>query len=171
LLVGVPDAPNSSLPNITGKVVFIDGATGNVIHTVFPPGPPADQVSHVGAPVAFGTAVATLGDVGSCTGSNCTIGAPDGYPEHAVSAPGADISSSAVDAGAVYILDGKTNQVMKKIQLAADDRPDSSSGFGLALTTAVGEPACAGFGGTASCPDAPSSLVARGDLDGRGKID
>ena len=86
-----------------------------------------------------------------------------------VSAPGSDINSSAVDMGIVYVLDGKTFSILKRIELAADDRPDSSPGFGKALTSVGGEPACAGFGGTAACPDAPSSLVARGDLDGRGK--
>src|SRR5207237_6911386 len=86
-------------------------------------------------------------------------------------APVSDINSSAVDMWIVYVLDSNTFSILKRIELAADDRPDSSPGFGKALTSVGGEPACAGFGGTASCPDAPSSLVARGDLDGRGKID
>jgi FG-GAP repeat len=169
LVVGVPDAPNLlSLPGISGKVVFVDGQTGNIISTVRPPA----AASHAGNPTGFGAQVATIGDLGSCgSGAQCQIGAPDGYPEHVVSAPGADLSSTAVDSGAVYVLDGKTNAVMKTIQLAADDLPGSSPGFGKALTTAAGEPACTGFGGTAQCPDPPSSRIALGDLDGGGKVD
>jgi hypothetical protein len=160
LLVGMPDAPdNNGVSAVSGKVVYIDGRTGQTIRSI--PTPRDDWlISHSGAPTRFGAQVAAIGDL---TG--------DGVPEDVVSAPGSDISSSAVDMGIVYVLDGASGAILKRIELAADDRPASSPGFGLALTSASGEPACAGFGGTADCPDAPSSLVARGDLDGKGKSD
>ena len=158
LLVGMPDAPKPVL-GVSGKVAFIDGRTGQTIRTVLPP--QSDwSISHSGQDTRFGAQVANIGDVNG-----------DGVPDDAVSAPGADISAGAVDMGIVYVLDGKSGAILKKIELAADDRPDSSPGFGEALASASGEPACAGFGGTAPCPDTPSSLVARGDLDGRGKGD
>jgi FG-GAP repeat len=160
LLVGVPDWRESgALPGVSGKVVFVDGQTGDMITTVKPP--QGDTlISHEGASTAFGAQVATIGDLNG-----------DGVPEHVVSAPGSDLSASAVDMGIVYVLDGKAHSVLKKIELAADDQPGSSPGFGNALTSAGGEPACSGFGGTAPCPDAPNSLVARGDLDARGESD
>lgn len=160
VLVGVPDWRDSgALPGVSGKVVFVDGQTGGMITTVKPP--QSDTlISHEGASTAFGAQVAAIGDLNG-----------DGVPEHVVSAPGSDISASAVDMGIVYVLDGKAHSVLKKIELAADDQPGSSPGFGNALTSAGGEPACTGFGGTAPCPDAPSSLVARGDLDARGESD
>ncbi len=158
LMVGVPNAPDG-LPGITGKVYFIDGKTGKTISEVAPPNEDT-LISHIGAPTAFGAQVATIGALNG-----------DGVPEHVVSAPGSDISSSQPDMGIVYVLDGKTNAVLRKIELAPDDRPAAPPGFGKALSSAIGEPACQGFGGTAPCPYAPSSLVGRGDLDGGGKSD
>jgi hypothetical protein len=165
LLVGVPNAPDTALPGVSGKVVFIDGGGGGVLKTVLAPGEP----SHSGVPTQFGMHVATLGDIGSCPGSCSSIGPLDGVPDHVVSAPGADISSGAVDMGIVYVLDGKSHLVMKRIELSVDERPSDAPRFGEGLTVARGEPACAGFGGIGACPDAPSSLVARGDLDGTGE--
>src|SRR5262245_29923611 len=146
LMVGVPDAPGS-LPGLSGKVVFVDGQTGGIIATVRQPSTDT-LISHVGASTAFGAQVVTIGDIGSCSGAgaNCNVGPKDGYPEHVVTAPGSDISSSAVDMGIVYVLDGKTNEVLKRIELAPDDRPASPPGFGKSASTAAGEPACAGFG-------------------------
>ncbi len=159
LLVGVPDSPGG-LPGVSGKVVFVDGQTGVPIVTVRPPASDT-LISHIGQPTAFGTQVATLGDLNG-----------DGVPEHVVSAPGSDISSAAADMGIVYVLDGSNpNLVLKRIELEATDRPASSPGFGKAVATAAGEPACAGFAGTAPCTDESRSLVARGDLDGKGKTD
>jgi hypothetical protein len=133
LIVGVPDAPDpGGLPGISGKVVFIDGSTGGTLGTVRTPSGDA-AISHVGAPTAMGASVATLGDIGSCPSGCSAIGPPDGYPEHLASAPGSDISSTALDMGIVYVLDGKTFQVMKRIELAPDARPSASPGFGKAV--------------------------------------
>ena len=90
LLVGVPDAPGG-LPGITGKIVFVNGQSGAPITTVRPPDTDT-LISHVGDPTDFGAQVATIGDL---TG--------DGVSEHAVSAPGSDVSASAVDMGIVYV--------------------------------------------------------------------
>jgi hypothetical protein len=159
LLVGVPDSP-SGLPGITGKIVYVNGATGAPIGQPIRPPNGDTLLSHAAAPTAFGAQVATIGDLNG-----------DGVPEHVVSAPGSDLSSTAVDMGIVYVYDGATANILKRLELAADDQPSSSPGFGKALTSAVGEPACLGFGGTAPCPDAQSQAVVRGDLDGGGKSD
>src|SRR6185503_10887024 len=123
LLVGMPDAPGP-VPGVSGKVAFVDGRSGQTIRTIFPP--QGDwSISHSGASMRFGAQVATVGDL---TG--------DGVPEDVVSAPGADINSNAVDMGIVYVLNGASGAVLKKIELAPDDQPGSSPGFGKALTTA-----------------------------------
>jgi FG-GAP repeat protein len=164
LIVGVPSAPDPGLGSVSGKVVFVNGATGAIIKTIAPPFEP----THLQSPTAFGTRVARLGDIGSCappiTCSN--VGLPDGTPDYVVSAPGADIASNAVDMGIVYVIDGKTFQVLKRIELPPfdTDRPATSPGFGGSLISPAGEPACAGFGGIGGCPSLPIS-VARGDVD------
>ena len=58
LIVGVPRAPAGG-PGVTGKVVFINGVTGET-RSVPAPFP---QVSHAGADTDFGAQVATLGDL------------------------------------------------------------------------------------------------------------
>jgi hypothetical protein len=156
LIVGVPKAPGG-LPGITGKVVFVDGPTGGVIATVPVPSP---QVSHQGKDTDFGARVATLGDLNG-----------DGVPEHLVSAPGTDLTSTTLDMGRVYVLNGASHQILKQVQLASDDLPSDEPGFGLGLASARGNPPCAGNGGIGACPYPPSSLVAAGDLDGGGKPD
>jgi FG-GAP repeat len=173
LLVGMPDAANADLPNVTGKVAFVDGANGGILATVSPP----LETSHVGDTTQFGARVATLGDVGSCAGSSCNVvGPPDAVPDHLVSAPGADISNNASDVGIVYVLDGKTHQVMKRIELASDDRPPSASpGYGLGLASPAGERPCASggtsLGGVGACSQPHGSLVTLGDVNGDGKPD
>jgi hypothetical protein len=158
VLVGVPSAPYTGVPGISGKVVFVDGRTDGVIESVSPP--QTELISNQGAPSAFGTQVATVGDLNG-----------DGVPEHAVAAPGSDASAGGVDMGLVYVLEGTTHDVLKRIQIAVDDRPGPSPGFGKGLASPAGQPACSGFAGTAVCPEAPGSLVALGDLDGGGEPD
>jgi FG-GAP repeat len=158
VLAGVPSAPFTGVPGVSGKVVFVDGRTGGVIESV--PPPQTELISNQGAPSGFGTQVATVGDLNG-----------DGVPEHAVSAPGSDASAGGVDMGLVYVLEGTTHDVIKRIQIAVDDRPGSSPGFGEGLASPAGQPACSGFAGTADCPEAPGSLVALGDLDGGGEPD
>ena len=90
LMVGVPRAPGGG-QGVTGKVVFINGVTGET-RSVPAPFP---QVSHAGADTDFGAQVATLGDLDG-----------DNVPEYLVSAPGTDINSSSVDMGVVYVIRG-----------------------------------------------------------------
>jgi hypothetical protein len=175
LLVGMPESPGG-LPGVSGRVVFLDGGTGQAIRTI--PSPSSDWlISHEGATTAFGAQVATIGDL---TG--------DGAPEHAVSAPGSDINASAVDMGIVYVLDGRTHEISKRIQLAPDDRPGSPSGFGKALSATGGDldgggetdivvgapdyaedalsdtnPDACPFGGPATCPGLGRVYVYRGE--------
>ena len=148
LLVGVPNAP-TGLPNITGKVVYVDGLSGGIIRTV---GAPFPQVSHAGANTDFGAQVARLGDV---TG--------DGVPEQVVSAPGTDVTSAGIDMGSVYVLNGSTGAIVKQIQLDPEDRPGTPPSFGAGLAAGSGDPACLGHGGTGACPNPDGSRVAIGD--------
>ena len=89
LIVGMPNVPDPNLSHVSGRVLFVNGVTGEVVKTVSPPPEP----SHIGADTDFGARVAKLGDIGSCSALFCsTVGPPDGLPDFAVSAPGADIS-------------------------------------------------------------------------------
>ena len=69
-------------------------------------------------------------DVGSCIGGlpgqNCTASPTrDGNPEILVGAPGADLNGgSGVDMGLVYVLDGLTRGIMKRVQLGPEQTPD-----------------------------------------------
>jgi hypothetical protein len=132
LAVAMPNAPDPSLSGVSGKVVLVNGGSGGLLGQALTP--PLEP-SHAGTPTRFGAAVVDLGDIGHCTSTqSCpSVGPQDGTPDFAVSAPGADISSTAQDMGIVYIYDGKTFQVMKRIEIAADDRPAASPGFGKAL--------------------------------------
>ena len=91
LMVGVPDSP-VRLPGVTGKVVFIERRRRAARSAPIRPPHGDTLISHAGAATAFGAQVATIGDLNG-----------DGVPEHVVSAPGSDISSTAVDMGIVYV--------------------------------------------------------------------
>ena len=111
LLVGVPDS-SGGLPGVTGKIVYVNGATGAPVGQPIRPPNGDTLLSHAGAPTAFGAQVATIGDLNG-----------NGVPEHVVSAPGSDLSSTAVDMGIVYVYDGATSNILKRLELAADDQP------------------------------------------------
>lgn len=175
LIVGAPDI-SADVSSVTGEVFWVSGRDGSMI----PGGPTIAplEATHTGAPAQFGAQVATLGDVGSCIPSSCTVGPRDGAPEFVVSAPGADLDSTAVDVGIVYVLDGATRQVMKKIQLATVDLPPQDPNeppvppdFGRSLVVPAGLPPCVGHGGIGACGYTPHSPVALGDLDGGGDPD
>jgi hypothetical protein len=182
---------------VRGQVVIVSGASGSVIREI--PGP-SDDVNGNGteiestqadpdAPSGFGAAVASIGDIGSCT-SSATFepgGAPgdycdlsivpqtdqdtgDGVPEILVSAPGLDVATESDDRGAVFVIDGATGAILKRLEA-----PDATTdvGFGRALLSPAGETACGGvgLGGISPCVYGNSPAVRQGDLNDGGKSD
>ena len=195
LLVGIDEHGT-----ISGEVFVFSGADGSVIHRI--PAPDPDAGGAGDNPDAFGTFVGKIADIVSCPGAagrgdgpgdDCTatqveMDTGDGVPDHIASAIGADIVDGD-DMGVVYVLDGATGTVVKRIRMPAADRaeqaensPTASQGgaFGRTVLSPSGQPPCEGFGGVAfdiagvdqnTCDYPAGSFVARGDLDGGGKPD
>ena len=175
LVVGAPDANNGD-----GAVVFVNPVTSETQRINAPLEP-----SHVEDRTNFGASVLKIPDVGSCIGGlpgqNCTASPTrDGNPEVLVGAPGADLNGgSGVDMGLVYVLDGLTRGIMKRVQLGPEQTPDDpvigaplegKPDFGRSLSTASGMPPCLGSGGVAPCPT-QSFRISEGDLDQDGTGD
>jgi hypothetical protein len=205
LLVGIDEHAT-----ISGEVFVFSGADGSLIRRIPAPDPdagqadtnPSETVTNPDNPDAFGTFVGKMADIGSCPGftgdpgDDCTAtpvaidATLDGRPEHLASAVGVDIDQAAGDdMGMVYVLDGATGAVLKRILMPEDDRdeqaensPNASQGpaFGRTVLSPSGQPPCEGFGGSRfdiagvdqnRCAYLPGSAVARGDVDGGGKPD
>ncbi|HEV3377620.1 MAG TPA: integrin alpha, partial [Thermoleophilaceae bacterium] len=192
LLVGIDEHAT-----ITGEVFVFSGADGSLIRRIPPPDPDAGGSGD--NPDAFGTFVGKITDIVSCPGGgepgqNCPatpaqIDAGDGIPDHLASAVGVDVDTNGDDMGVVYVLDGATGTVAKRIRMPLADRaeqaensPSASQGgaFGRTVLSPSGQPPCVGFGGAAfdiagvdqnPCAYPAGSFVARGDLDGGGKPD
>ena len=189
-----------------GQVFVISGADGSTIRAYqlpdtdpgSPPGPPGDRRS------GFGAAVSKLADLASCPGFSGTAGEPcalaalggaDGVPEHLVSASGVDVDADGDDLGVVYVFDGASGALLKRLRMPAGDRSDqiASSGndprFGRTLLSPAGLPPCDQNGdepfggpGIAACPPvglpsgtaqpyAQPEAVRAGDVDGDGYPD
>ncbi len=172
LAAGVPGArPDVNAPGVTGRVYVINGVTGAIAWEAHQPTPQPETRGDVAT--GFGTAVAVLGDIGSCTSSGtCQIAGPDGFAEVLASAPGGDVGGTAgADQGIVYVLDGASGRIMKRLVLAADARsPAGPSRFGSSVLVPSGRPPCRENGGLGPCADVPQR-VALGDLDNGGKPD
>jgi hypothetical protein len=174
LLVGTDEHGGSD-----GQVYVMSGADGTPIRTINNPDP-----TGTGTKNSFGSYVGKLTDIGSCPGFSgnpgetctlATIGAPDGVPDAAISALGVDVGADA-DIGRVYVVDGATGAVLKRIDMPAADRTfetgiPAKPAFGRTVLNPIGQPPCDGFGGIGPCAYAASSPVARGDLDGGGQPD
>jgi len=173
-----------------GAIYIISGATNERIRTIESPDRGGDGnaanfafpwVSKVGmnrrAPAAFT-------DLGSCanrppnTGEECqspTVGGPDGIPDILVGARGVD-AKGRKDSGRVYVFDGATFALLKRIDQPASDTTDlalSRSGgswFGRTVLNPAGLPPCEGNAGVGGCETA-SQAVASGDVDGGGLAD
>jgi hypothetical protein len=196
-----------------GEVHVISGADGALIRTIPAPEPdPTDPAPNPGGPptdrkAAFGTYVGKLADIGSCPDGDgadgdricdsSQIGGPDGVPEIVASATQFDVPTvgardgRAEDIGRVYVIDGRTGVVLKRIDMPPADRLEqgprteqlgsSPAGpvrprFGATVLVPAGLPACAENAGVGACP--PSSgegsmpgAVRIGDLDGSGRPD
>jgi FG-GAP repeat len=192
ILVGIDEHAT-----ITGEVFVFSGADGSLIRRIPPPDPDAGGSGD--NPDAFGTFVGKIADIVSCPGGgvpgqNCPaapaqIDIGDGVPDHLASAVGVDVDANGDDMGVVYVLDGATGTVAKRVRMPVADRaeqtensPTASQGgaFGRTVISPSGQPPCVGFGGAPfviggvdqnACAYGATSFVARGDLDGGGKPD
>lgn len=181
--------------NGTGQVVVLNGANpaGPPLRVYAQPDVDADAVGS-DRRAGFGNAVAALADLGSCpgfvgsAGALCTanpIGAPDGIAEHIVSSSGIDFSVPGDDLGVVYIFDGASGALLKRIQMPSADRAEQVSGvstdlnndprFGRTVLNPAGLSPCDRNGATAfggpgvsPCGTLPPAAVLKGDVDGGG---
>ena len=170
---------------IKGKLFLLDGITGSLIYSVPAPSDDVDndgteQQSPSDDPAGFGAAIA-IGDIGQCPGgspgADCAAqqsqqDTPDLHPDFVVSAPGLDLATEGDDLGAVFVIDGRSGAILKRLKA-----PDSNAtGFGRSVLVPMGEPPCGGVGKGgvgAKCDYSPggSPAVVSGDLDDRGKPD
>jgi hypothetical protein len=164
ILVGVPDANGGD-----GAIVFVNPSSGQTRRIDAPP-----QPSHTGSKAQFGASVAVIPNVGKCLtaptpGGDCRITSdPSNTPDYLVGAPGADFNSTnGRDMGIVYLMDGGSDGVMKRIALTGGTPDAGVAGFGASVSSASGLPPCAGSGGIGSCPS-QGPRVAVGDVDGDG---
>jgi hypothetical protein len=89
-----------------------------------------------GEPPHYGASLAPIGDIGACspappakdclTSANPSSAQPDGAPELAVGAPGAD-AAGAEDAGTVFLVDAAANAAMAQL---SEPNVTAASGFG-----------------------------------------
>ncbi len=183
-------------PNNEGQVWVYSGETGALLGTFVAPdaGNPTNAQNNQRALVDRW--MDRLGDIGSCpantaAGQTCTsatIGPPDGASDFFLGAEGVDVGA-ARDVGRVYVIDGKTFSVLKRIDMPPVDRalvadrqaqfPLATStvnvrgGFGRTAATPRGLPVCQGNSGVTTCPtDAAIPPAVRiGDMDGGGQPD
>ena len=176
-------AQQAGSPNGSGMVFVINGATGGLIARIDAPDPGgAGSAAGFGsfATSKVGSQAITTSDLGSCAGGTTGVlcpqnpsGPPDDVPEIVVGARGVD--ANGTDSGRVYIYDGKTRALLKRIDMPPADAavPNAllrGSGFGRTALNPSGLTACEGNFGVGSCPVMPRA-VAIGDLDGGGRPD
>jgi FG-GAP repeat len=138
LVIGIPGADSGS-----GEVLAVSAATGATIWRAPAPAEPSNE----GNPLMFGSRVAKLGDVAGCgsthpAGVDCGARAEaDGVPEILVSAFGGDVDSSLSgrDQGRVYVLDGRTGAIHRRLRLSSVDLSPITGDraeFGYAIASA-----------------------------------
>ena len=175
-----------------GTLFVMSGATGGEIMRIPAPEPEATPTAADRA-AAFSLYHGRFADIGSCTGGTpgaiCAtpIGAKDAVPEILASAIFVDVPTAgapggeAVDIGRVYVLDGRTGAVLKRLDMPPADRAAQRNVsaaqlgpirpfFGRTVLWPSGVPVCQGNGGLSACPGNPTA-VANGDLDGGGQPD
>ncbi|MGH2978933.1 MAG: integrin alpha, partial [Solirubrobacterales bacterium] len=123
-----------------GEVVAVSGADGTLVwNGVLRPVDAASDAPDT--PTRLGTALGLFTDVAGCNqtpGDNCFALPPDGVPELLVAAPGADLNNvSAKEIGRVYVVDGRTGAIVKRIQLdpAGGLPPGGKVEFGASVLT------------------------------------
>ncbi len=193
-LVNTRNDAGQIVANGNGAIYIINGATGERIKTIESPDPgrvnPAtpNNAANFAFPwvskVGINRATAPFTDLGSCAsppptaGELCrstTVGGPDGVPDILVGARGVD-ARGLRDAGRVYVFDGATFALLKRIdQPESDTTPVALSRaggtwFGRVVLNPSGLPPCEGNAGVGSCESMPEA-VAKGDVDAGGLPD
>jgi hypothetical protein len=181
-----------------GRIMIFSGATGQLLTAVN-----AGDANVAGtASVSGDNFLARATDLGSCAnpvaqvanmpGPTCgsaTVGPPDGVNEVLLGAGGVEVTTPPVgvvnDVGRVYVLDGKTLNILKRIDMPVADRlhikamqdANGSSmrgGFGRSATNPRGLPPCAGNAGIGTCPTSivipPAVRIGDFTQDGTGDI-
>ena len=173
-----------------GAIYINSGTTGERIRTIEAPDPGGTGnranfafpwVSKIGsnrkAPAPF-TDLASCSNPPSNAGELCksaTIGPADGVPDIVVGARGVD-ARGLQDSGRVYVYDGASFALLKRIdQPAVDATPLSvmrsgGSWFGRAVLVPAGLPPCTGNAGVGTC-ETLELAVQRGDLTNGGSPD
>jgi len=188
-------------PGADGQVFVISGETGELVDTLVAPDPdldakPATSTTRLDNEANFGFpwvskvgnnrgAPGSFTDLASCPGGGTgaddlcaltAIGPSDGVPEIVVGARGVD-ARGIVDAGRVYVFDGATRALLKRIDQPVEDvtpvalTPDGGTWFGRTALNPAGMPACAGNFGVGDCPTGVPRAVEIGDMDAGGRPD
>lgn len=168
---------NAGSPGGNGQVFVFSGATGALLDTIVAPDPGGAGTASALFGIPF---TDRLPDIGSCpgrtTGQLCTnpIAIKDGVPEILIGARGVD-AGGVTDTGRVYVYDGATRALMKRIDMPAGDRTPTaiSAGgtwYGRVAYSPAALPPCAGNLGVGGCATVPAA-AALGDLDGGGAAD
>nr|MDQ3643381.1 integrin alpha [Actinomycetota bacterium] len=125
-----------------GQVSVLSGANGSILRTYQLPD--VDPVASGQRASGFGNAVSRMDDIASCPGFGGTAGAAcatpsstgDGKPEHIVAASGVDVADDETfapglnnDLGVVYVFDGATGALMKKLIMPQGDRDEQDDTF------------------------------------------
>jgi hypothetical protein len=160
LVIAAPAAASGEL-----EVTARNGSTGATLWSQRLDPDPA-STARVGSSVAQIVDPPTGTDVGGfdCTTPPCVKqDAPDGFPDVLVSA--VDTDGTGGDTGRVYVLDGLTGLVLKRIELAAGDQPASGTGeFGRSVFS----PGDLAIGGTFD--QAPDIVVGAPSWTGGGRV-
>jgi hypothetical protein len=209
-----PRVLNDGASAENGEVQVVSGADGSIIRTIAAPEPEPATGNGLteNRSAAFGFYIGSIGrnasagadftDLSSCPGGNtdadpfcdaAVVGPPDGIPDIVASALFVDRPSVAAadgvaeDIGRIYVIDGRTFTVVKRLdmpQADVDDLADETERlsaasplqrarpwFGRTVLNPMGKPPCAGNFGVGACPAGASVRVARGDLNGGGLPD
>ena len=199
-------AQTAGSPNRDGQAYVISGADGSTIARIpapdagRPPGVTTGNDAQFGSPFVdrIGTNIPRPGlgafpgftDLASCRDAAVSPGGlcrderiqpADGIPDILVGARGVDPRPGEVDKGRVYIFDGATFSLLKRIDMPVEDRMEvaGTTGFGRTVINPAGVPACAGNGGVGDCDvptfgpqlDQRARSVEMGDMDGGGRPD
>ena len=162
-----------------GSLTLVSGRTGAILRSYAAPdadpGGPGDRRAGFGAALGILGANKVSGqmtDLGSCPGGGspgvicaaATIGPPDGVPDHLASASGVDLGGIN-DMGVLYIFDGATGALLKRVLMPAADRAEQGAlGNDPRYGRTVMSPSSA-------FPASTPLAVKEGDLDGGGMPD
>ena len=167
-----------------GQVFLISGADGSALRTIAAP-----DSGGAGTASSFGSYVGSIADIGSCPGGTAgqtcptaTIAPGDGVPDLLITALGVDVpipttSSTLVDAGRAYVIDGATGAILKRIDMPIGDLLEQLNAPGGAKKPAFGRTILnpsSQYGPTAadlSGPTTPPLAVRLGDMNGGGMPD